>query len=576
FRFLTVSSVFSVFADAALVTAGIMSLEVGARVQVGDDKATVRYLGQVDGVRGDWVGVEWDDPARGKHDGTVKDKRYFTTRHPTGGSLVRPNLVSLGEVLETAVSRRYGSDENTDDFVLGTKRVEMVGLDKGRQRNLSALRVIVLDHMAVNGAVEASEPRFPRCEEVNLYGNLLRRWSDVVSILAHMPRCVELVLSANFLEAIPEGSELLRPTVHHESVLRVTLNRCRLDEATIARCLCLFPKIEELYAASNGVFPQLPLVRPESNAPRWEVDCHSTSAQSIPEPSPLPHDKKSSIEPQQSSTWTCSRSPNQGLWDKDRMKSFGFSSPLPSLLTLIDIEDNDITAFDDIRPLGDLPNLAKLSLVRCHLRSVRIASPSSFPRLHTLNLKGNEISDWESIGQLRQLRSLATLYIDFEKFHAEFGMDPREVIVAKLPSLKNLERCELSVIERRSAEIRYLNKYSSLAEERKREENHEEDLKRLEKEHGTPIMDNAKLKQMSIVKIGFVKGDKSLPERSLPTSLTVQKVLDMAKKLFRMGREEEVAAALDQDGFLIELEHVMRPLSFYEPQNGDLIRIRAL
>ncbi|GMR50388.1 hypothetical protein PMAYCL1PPCAC_20583, partial [Pristionchus mayeri] len=488
-----------------------MTLEVGARVQVGSDKASVRYLGPVEGVKGEWVGLEWDEPSRGKHDGLVKDKRYFTTRHPTGGSLVRPNLISTGEDLETAVAHRYGSDENADDFVVGSKRVEMIGLEKGRQRNLSALRVIVLDHMAVNGAgKETGEPRFPYCKEINLYGNLLRRWRDVVDILMQTPRCEELVLSSNFLEEIPEGTDLARDFEPRTSVLRLTLNRCRLDERTIARCLLIFPSIEELYAATNG------------------------------------------------------------------LASFGLSSPLPSSLTLIDLEDNAIESFECIRALADLPNLTKLSLARCKLKSVRIDGSQAFSQLHTLNLKGNEICDWESIGQLRKLQSLATLYIDFERLHAEFGMDPREVIIAKLPSLRNLERCELSVIERRSAEIRYLNKYSAMDEERKRKEKHEEDLKRLEQEHGAPVMDNAKSKQMNIVKIVFASGEKTLPARSIPTSLTVAKVLEMGRKLFKIEREEEIGAALDQDGFLIDLEYVMRPLAFYEPQNGNIIRIRTL
>ncbi|GMR50391.1 hypothetical protein PMAYCL1PPCAC_20586, partial [Pristionchus mayeri] len=64
--------------------------------------------------------------------------------------------------------------------------------------------VIILDNMAVNGVgIETGEPRFPYCKEINLYGNLLRRWSDVVGILRQTPRCEELVLSSNFLEEIP-------------------------------------------------------------------------------------------------------------------------------------------------------------------------------------------------------------------------------------------------------------------------------------------------------------------------------------------------------------------------------------
>lgn len=40
----------------------------------------------------------------------------------------------------------------------------------------------------------------------------------------------------------------------------------------------------------------------------------------------------------------------------------------------------------------------------------------------------------------------------------EFGLDVREVLIAKLPQLVDLERCDISVVERRSAELRFLNK----------------------------------------------------------------------------------------------------------------------
>lgn len=39
---------------------------------------TVRYLGEVAGTSGSWIGVEWDDATRGKHDGSHKGTRYFS------------------------------------------------------------------------------------------------------------------------------------------------------------------------------------------------------------------------------------------------------------------------------------------------------------------------------------------------------------------------------------------------------------------------------------------------------------------------------------------------------------------
>jgi dynactin complex subunit len=38
----------------------------------------VRYVGVVADKPGRWLGVEWDDPVRGKHDGTHDGVTYFT------------------------------------------------------------------------------------------------------------------------------------------------------------------------------------------------------------------------------------------------------------------------------------------------------------------------------------------------------------------------------------------------------------------------------------------------------------------------------------------------------------------
>ena len=51
---------------------------VGCRVETRDGaRATVRYVGPVVGQDGEWIGVEWDDPTRGKHDGSYGGERYF-------------------------------------------------------------------------------------------------------------------------------------------------------------------------------------------------------------------------------------------------------------------------------------------------------------------------------------------------------------------------------------------------------------------------------------------------------------------------------------------------------------------
>ena len=56
-----------------------MALTVGVRIQVNLVFATIRFIGPVDSSKGEWLGVEWDDPTRGKHDGSHNGKRYFTS-----------------------------------------------------------------------------------------------------------------------------------------------------------------------------------------------------------------------------------------------------------------------------------------------------------------------------------------------------------------------------------------------------------------------------------------------------------------------------------------------------------------
>ena len=51
---------------------------VGQRLSLKGQTCTVRYVGAVAEKKGEWLGVEWDDASRGKHDGTHDGTSYFT------------------------------------------------------------------------------------------------------------------------------------------------------------------------------------------------------------------------------------------------------------------------------------------------------------------------------------------------------------------------------------------------------------------------------------------------------------------------------------------------------------------
>lgn len=89
-----------------------MSSRLGARLIVDKCKATVRYVGAIDDQQGTWVGLEWDDISRGRHDGIVGGRRYFACKHSgPRGSFVREaklqQVADLGIDLPLAITRRY-------------------------------------------------------------------------------------------------------------------------------------------------------------------------------------------------------------------------------------------------------------------------------------------------------------------------------------------------------------------------------------------------------------------------------------------------------------------------------------
>lgn len=127
---------------------------------------TIRYIGPLpappssdDAPPPTWIGVEWDDPARGKHSGTFRGGEVFRTRLPGAGSFLKwkpcvgtsrgegkNSLLSAGKGFFQAVYERYidaqlpspttpaERNSKVESIVLGSSNgaitVEMPNIDK--------------------------------------------------------------------------------------------------------------------------------------------------------------------------------------------------------------------------------------------------------------------------------------------------------------------------------------------------------------------------------------------------------------------------------------------------------------
>lgn len=137
--------------------------QVGDRVRILKETAIIRYIGPVINQQGTWIGVEWDDPSRGKHDGSTGGVKYFTCTSPgNAGSFVRMEKVSFGKSVTDALVARYtnqlaefGEEVAKDELYVHTSRhrrveVKLIGQDKiSAQQSVTqrmvAARVVGMD-----------------------------------------------------------------------------------------------------------------------------------------------------------------------------------------------------------------------------------------------------------------------------------------------------------------------------------------------------------------------------------------------------------------------------------------------
>jgi len=88
-----------------------LGFEVGDRIKCEHHTGVVRYVGPVSPHQGHWLGIEWDDLSRGKHNGSVQGVEYFRPSKPNAASFIRPEKAKRATDLITALHERYGHDE---------------------------------------------------------------------------------------------------------------------------------------------------------------------------------------------------------------------------------------------------------------------------------------------------------------------------------------------------------------------------------------------------------------------------------------------------------------------------------
>ncbi|KAJ5168243.1 uncharacterized protein N7482_003837 [Penicillium canariense] len=428
---------------------------VGQRRSYGGQLCTIRYVGTVDGTSGDWLGVEWDDPTKGKHSGEHKGVRYFTCKsnHPTAGSFVRPSRpadppLSFVEALREKYASEYESElvwtSKTTGAVahqvieIGGKVVEEVGFDKIRKQlaKLQELRIVLLDGLRIAGVLSSYEQpeaqvreaaseiatTCPQIIELDLSRSLVNSWSHVWEICNQLPLLkklkvndmtrdgIDLRCSGNRFRPLEEG-------LTFEGVTELHLEETLLSWDEIAEVAACFPTLTSLTASGN----QLRTI----------------------------------------------------------------SRPLSGVITTLILESNEFTSLSALRPLAEMRTLEHLSV-----RWNNVAAISDNPKnttldfqfpttLRSVDLSRNDISSWTFLNHLPTLfPSLTTLRISGNPLYDQPPLPPAiaaatgtmsaskpmtvdESFMLTLsrfpPSLRTLNFSTISLQDRSNAEMYYLS-----------------------------------------------------------------------------------------------------------------------
>ncbi|EST06052.1 Leucine rich repeat 4 [Kalmanozyma brasiliensis GHG001] len=435
-----------------------MSLSVGQRVSLGPHRGTIRYRGPVPPSTGEWLGIEWDDPTRGKHSGTsAGGTRYFDVRVPGSGSFVRATSSKLSSgcgflsalrnkylpAPATETEQRSGTEEtqysrkNIAEIEIETPNLERVVQKAAR---LDRLKEVGLGGWQQSVALEegGEDARYdvaraydeaerlgsgsiretcPNIRWLDLSSSLLPNWEEVSLIAGELEQLKTLLLRFNRLQS---------PPVEVPASWRERLGR--IEDLRLDGTLVQWKEVVRLSPALIGL-------------------------------------KALHLGGNDIGTLTATSS------DKADEKTF------PSL-TLLSLEDNAMASWPDlVAALSRLPSLETLILDRNRITATPSAPSSAckLPGLKELYLRGNQLDSWSSLenittwlGSASGLKALhiSALQDDQETANAAVPVtangdllskyeyrDFRAIAIARLPTLKELDKTSITPKERRDAEL---------------------------------------------------------------------------------------------------------------------------
>ncbi|TLS24449.1 hypothetical protein PpBr36_08771 [Pyricularia pennisetigena] len=425
--------------------------QVGQRLSFDGALCTIRFIGDVAGTSGTWLGVEWDDPSRGKHDGCHKGVRYFTclSRSPTAASFVRPTRPSdPPRSFVDAVRDKYADEPEGDaasrpkEIVISGKVAEEVGFDKIRRRmaQLHELTIVIVDGARIafvcspHGSSDhesSVKETCPRIVELDISRNLISDISVVVEICSQLSDLRSLRLNGNrFWNVLDKSPRLASAREVLSNITELAIDETLLSWEEICQITSCFGSLQKL-------------------------SCDLNQISSIPAP---------------------------------------FPATLSKTLTTLSLEFNDFSSLSDLAPLSTLTSLRNLILKGNNIATASKDDTTPGPvfssSIYHLDISYNRITTWKFVDALPDsfpgLRSLRLahnpVYENPTSVSQDVGgtassqtqpgdsttattapkrsvsEDPYMITIARVACLEHLNFSAITPAERTDAEMFYLSR----------------------------------------------------------------------------------------------------------------------
>ncbi|OWB54093.1 hypothetical protein B5S27_g5722 [[Candida] boidinii] len=369
--------------------------QLGKRLSYSGYLCTIKYIGQLpqwskDSARDPEffaIGVEWDNPTRGKNNGTLNGISYFkTTDNLNSGSFIKSTKKDDGyRTFIDALEYKYGNgdsinqmlnaqhleheqpsssslneisdfnskDSNNEIIKFGNKIVESYGFQKFSkyQSNFKNLEIISLDFKLINNNTSLNFQKLnkilPNLSELHLNHNLFNDFKIIVILLKNLPNLNKLSLNGNKFNvnsSITNNNNNLK----FNNLKILNLNSCFNSNNDIvflnSNILVHFPNLIELNLSSNNFSNLNDLNNFNYNSNLLILDLSFNKFENL----------------KNLSVWKCNI---KSLNISNNSIQLNYSDPRINSINKIDLSNNQITSWNEITHISEVfPNLNNLKI----------------------------------------------------------------------------------------------------------------------------------------------------------------------------------------------------------------------